>query len=65
MESSLLPEHKGKIVAIEPTSGDYVIGSDEVEVALEGRRRHPGKKFGLFRVGAPVVHKLRKNYIEC
>jgi len=35
IESSLLPEHKGEIVAIEPTSGDYIIGDDEVKVALE------------------------------
>jgi len=60
IESSLLPEHKGEIIAIEPISGDYVIGSDEVKVALEGKHRHPGKKFGLFRIGAPVVHKLRR-----
>ena len=61
MESSLLPEHEGKIIAIEPSTGDYIIGSDEAEVALEGKRRHPGKKFGLFRIGTPVVHKLRGN----
>lgn len=60
IENSLLPEHKGEIIAIEPMSGDYVIGYDEVEVAIEGKRRHPGKKFGLFRVGTPVVHKLRR-----
>ena len=59
MEKSLLPEHRGEIIAIEPLSGDYIVGSDEVEVALEGRRRHPGKKFGLFGIGRPVVHKLR------
>ena len=59
MEESLLPEHQGEVIAIEPLSGDYIVGTDEVEVALEGRRRHPGKKFGLFRIGRPVVHKLR------
>ncbi len=61
IENSLLSEHKGEIIAIEPTSGEYIIGHDEVKVALEGKRRHPGKKFGLFRIGEPVVHKMRKN----
>ena len=60
MESSLLPEHKGEIIAIEPISGDYIIGPDEVEVALEGKNRHPGKKFGFFRIGMPVMYKLRR-----
>ena len=59
IESSLLPKHKGEIIAIEPISGDYIIGSDEVEVALEGKNRHPGKKFAMFRIGKPFVHKLR------
>jgi len=60
IEDSLIKEHKGEIIAIEPISGDYIIGSDEVEVAIEGKRRHPGKKFGLFRIGPSVVHKLRQ-----
>jgi len=63
IESSLLSEHKGEIIAIEPVSGDYVIGSDEVAVALEGKRRHPGKKFGLFRIGTPAVHKMRSTAV--
>jgi len=60
IESSFLPEHKGEFIAIEPISGDYIIGPDEVEVALEGKNRHPGKKFGLFRIGMPVKKIRRK-----
>jgi len=62
IEKSLLSEHKGKIIAVEPISGDYIIGSDEVEVAIEGKHLHPGRKFGLFRIGTSVVHKLRRDW---
>jgi len=59
MGKELLSVHKGEFIAIEPISGDYLIGSDEVQVAIEGKNQHPGKKFGLFRIGSPVAHKLR------
>lgn len=58
IEGSLMPIHKGEIVFVEPDSGDYVFGIDEVEVALKAIRRHPKKKFGIFRVGYRAVHKV-------
>ncbi len=61
LERKLLPRHEGKFVAVEPESRDFVVGSDEVNVAMKARRRHPGKLFGFFRVGSPAVHKMRRN----
>lgn len=59
LKSKLEPYHKGDIVAVEPDSGEYVVGNDELQVALKALERFPGKKFSFFRVGYPAVHKLR------
>lgn len=37
--------HKGRIVAIEPVSGDYVIADTQIEALRRARRRHPGSAF--------------------
>jgi len=57
LKAKLEPGHKGQIVAIEVKSGQYVIGKDELQVALKARAKFPGKKFSFFRVGYPAVHK--------
>lgn len=61
IENSLMPIHKGEIVFVEPDSGDYVCGVDEVKVAIKALKRHPKKKFGIFRVGYRAVHKVMKS----
>lgn len=62
IEKSLLPDHKGKIIMIEPDSGDYVFGDNEVGVAQKAIRRHPKKKFGIFRIGYRAVHKIGRKH---
>ena len=59
LRSKLEPRYKGQILAIEVESGQYVLGRDELKVALKARKKFPGKKFSFFRVGYPAVHKLR------
>lgn len=59
IEPELVPAHDGEFVAVDPVSGNYVVGPDELEVVLEASRRYPRRKFGFFRVGRRVVHKLR------
>jgi hypothetical protein len=59
----LEPRYKGQILAIEVESGQYVVGKDELQVALKAMNKFPGKKFTFFRVGYPAVHKLRHR--EC
>ena len=59
LRRKLEPRYKGQIVAIEPESGEYVLGKDELKVALKAVKKFPGRKFSFFRVGYPAVHKLR------
>ena len=65
LEPGLRRDHDGEYVAVEPASENYVVGPDELLVALEARRRYPGKKFGFFRVGRRAAHKLRKGSRTC
>lgn len=58
LKTRLEPRHKGEIIAIEVESGGYVLGKDELQVALKAMKKFPGKKFSFFRVGYPAVHKL-------
>ena len=50
--------YKGQIVAIEAESGEYVLGKDELQVALKAVKKFPGRKFTFFRIGYPAVQKL-------
>jgi hypothetical protein len=50
------PKHRGEIIAIEPETGEYFIGTDELEVLKEARKKHPRKVFYLARIGFPAVH---------
>ena len=54
-----LRRHKGKIVAVEVESEEWILGEDELEVAQKAIETFPGKIFCFFRVGSPVVHKFR------
>jgi len=59
VQPRLLPHHKGDIVAVDPKSGRYFVGEDELEVARKAMATLPGTLFGFFRVGYPAVHKFR------
>jgi hypothetical protein len=59
LKSKLEPRYKGHILAIEVESGEYVLGKDELKVALKAVKKFPGRKFSFFRIGYPAVHKLR------
>ena len=60
LKSKLEKRHKGEIIAIEPDSGKYVIGKDELDVALKAQHNFPGKIFDFFRIGYTAVHKFRR-----
>ena len=59
LRARLEHRYKGQIMAIEVDSGQYVIGKDELQVALRAVKRFPGKPFSFIRIGYPTVHKLR------
>ena len=60
LKAKLEKNYRGKIVAIEPDSGSYIIGKDELDAALKAQHQFPGKIFGFFRVGYAAVHKFRR-----
>ena len=59
LRGRLESRYKGQIMAIEVDSGQYVIGTDELQVALRAVKKFPGKKFSFIRIGYPAEHKLR------
>jgi len=61
VQPKLLPRHKGDIVAVDPKSGRYFVGNDELDVARKAMSALPGTIFGFFRVGYRAVHKFRSS----
>lgn len=43
--------NRGKIVAVEPESGDYFIGKNVIEAYKLAVRKYPSKKFVFRRIG--------------
>lgn len=59
LKSNFKKKYKGKIIAIEPDSGEYIIGKNELDAALKAQHKFPGKIFDFFRIGYASVHKFR------
>jgi hypothetical protein len=59
LSSRLGNRYKGRIIAIDPKTGKYFLGKDELEVALKAKKKFPGTLFSVFRIGYPTVHKFR------
>ena len=61
LERRLKARHKGEVIAIEPRSGEYVLGKDALEAAIKARERFAGRPVDFFRIGFPSVHKFRNH----
>ena len=61
LERRLKVKHRGEVIAIEPSMGEYVLGKDELEAALKAREQFGGRPVDFFRVGFPAVHKFRRH----
>jgi len=59
LKPKLEKKFKGKVIAIEVDSSDYVIGNDELDAALKAQKKFPHKIFTFIRIGYPAVHKFR------
>ena len=59
LKPKLEKKFKGKVIAIEVDSGDYVIGDDELDAAMKAQKKFPDKIFTFIRIGYPAVHKFR------
>lgn len=58
LAAKLGPAERGKIVAIEPESGDYFLGADEVEAAQKARAAGCEAPLYFVRVGYRYAHRL-------
>jgi hypothetical protein len=57
---TLLAKHRGKVIAIEPESGDYFLGEDLDSASATALAQYPDRLFGFFQVDeSPAVVKLR------
>ena len=58
LKQLLEPEHLGKLIAVEPDSGDYVLGKDFWELEAERERKFGPKLVYTFRVGGGAAVKI-------
>ncbi len=50
--SELGNQYGGWLVAIEPDSGDYLLGQDDYEILSRARKKHPDSVFLILRLDA-------------
>ena len=56
INKDLISKYKGKIIAIEPDSGDYFIGDSELDAYNKAIKRYPDKQFIFKRIGFASTH---------
>ena len=61
LRAQLEPQFIGQIIAIEPESGDYVLGRTFQEVSQASRTRFHPKQTYMFRVGGGGAVKIRRS----
>ena len=60
LRAKLGKERMGEVLTIEPESGKYVIGRNELDAARKAQKRFPGKLLDHFRIGEEVMLKFRR-----
>ena len=60
LKRKLEPVYKGKFILIDVETGEYIIGDDKMEIALEARKKYPKKVFLLKKIGYSASGFLRK-----
>ena len=56
INKELSAKFKGKIVAIDTESGNYFIGSSEIDAYKKAARQYPNKQFIYKRIGFDSAH---------
>jgi hypothetical protein len=59
LKAKLEKKYFGKIVAIDPNTGDYFIGDTILEAVEKGEKKHPDTVFHSIRIGYPAAHWIR------
>ena len=57
LAAKLEPVHTGKIVAIDPDTGDYFLGEDEIQAAEQARAAGHEGPFYFLRVGSSYTYR--------
>ena len=55
---------KGSVLAIEPESGKYIVGHDELDVAEKAFKTFRGVPVDFYRIGYPALHKFRRSRLK-
>jgi len=55
-------KHKEKFVAIEPDSGDYFLGNDQMGAVSKAKEKHPDKIFYLIKIGHEAVISMSSRF---
>ena len=58
LEPELEEKYHGRVVAIEPYSGDYFVGKSVIEAGDKGREKYPDKIFYFVRPGFRAVYHI-------
>jgi len=64
VKPNLVPDDTGKLIALDLDSGDYEIGTDELQTTHRLRARCPAATAWMFRVGSPYVHRIASGGAE-
>jgi len=56
LREKLERDHKGEVIAIEISSGDFFLGKNEIEAYEKGIEKYPAKTFVYKRVGYKATH---------
>ena len=58
IKPKLRPEDHGKFVVLDPATGEYELGEDELRAAMSLRLRLPNARLWLERVGYKAAHRV-------
>ena len=56
IDKELSSKYKGKIVAIDSDTGDYFLGTSELDAYKKAMKKYPNKKFVFKRIGFKETH---------
>lgn len=56
INKKLLDKYMGKIIAIDPDTGDYFIGDSELDAYKKAIKKYPKQQFVFKRVGFKSTH---------
>ena len=59
LKPELEEKYHGRIVAIEPYSGDYFVGKSVIEAGDKGKEKYPDRIFYFVRPGFRAVYRDR------